>query len=288
MLAIGGGLGAACSWAIATLASSRSSRMIGAVPVIGWVMLVGLVASIGPAALSTPVNLEPVQLVELVLLGLSYTTGLLLTYAALTIGRISIVAPITATEGALAAIISVALGEELSLATAVLLALIAGGIVLAAYERAVDQEQGPRRTDPDTQRRTVLLALAAAGAFSVGLVAAGRLGEAGVPPAWVILGGRIVGVLAITIPLVALGRLRLVRPAVPLVLLSGLLEALGSGLYVVAAHEGVATAAVLSSQFAAVAAIGGYLLFGERLQRVQVVGVVVIVAGVSLLAVSTI
>jgi uncharacterized membrane protein len=83
-----------------------------------------------------------------------------------------------------------------------------------------------------------------------------------------------------------MGRLRLVRAAVPLVILSGILEASGSALYVIAAKDGVAAAAVLSSQFAAVAAIGAFLLFGERLQKIQVVGVVLIAVGVTALAVA--
>ena len=43
-------------------------------------------------------------------------------------------------------------------------------------------------------------------------------------------------------------------------------------------------AAVLSSQFAAIAAVGGFLLFGERLQRHQVLGVVVIAVGITVLS----
>jgi drug/metabolite transporter (DMT)-like permease len=69
-----------------------------------------------------------------------------------------------------------------------------------------------------------------------------------------------------------------------LVVLAGLLEALGSGIYVVAASSDIAVAAVLSSQFAAIAAVGGFLLFGERLQRVQVAGVVVVAVGVTALS----
>jgi drug/metabolite transporter (DMT)-like permease len=286
MVAIAGGLGAALCWAIATLASSRSSRMIGASSVLGWVMIVGLIASVGPAALAAPVALDSTQLFELVLTGISYTTGLLLAYRALTIGRVSIVAPITATEGAAAALISVALGEPLALTTALLLGGIAVGVVLAARERAADAEQDPNATNPANQRRAAILALAAAGAFSIGLVTAGRLGEADVPPAWVIVAGRAVGALAIAAPLVAAGRLRLTRRAAPLVILSGVLEALGSGLYVVAAHDGVAAAAVLSSQFAAIAALGAFFLFGERLQRVQLLGVALIALGVTALAAS--
>jgi multidrug transporter EmrE-like cation transporter len=47
----------------------------------------------------------------------------------------------------------------------------------------------------------------------------------------------------------------------------------------------VATAAVLSSQFAAIAAVSAWFLFGERLARVQVAGIAVIVLGVGALSV---
>lgn len=286
MVAIAGGLGAAVCWAIATLSSSRSSRMIGAVSVLAWVMVVGLAVSVVPAMIAPPVRLGTTELIELLLTGMSYTAGLLLAYRALTIGRVSIVAPITATEGAVAALISVGLGEPLAGTTALLLGVIAIGVVLAPVERAVDDERGARTIDPETQRRAALLAIAAAAAFSVGLVTAGRLGEAGIPPAWVIVAGRIVGTTVIALPLIAARRLRLSRRAAPLVIVSGILEALGNGLYVVAAHDGVAAAAVLSSQFAAFAAIGAFILFGERLQRVQVLGVAMIGIAVTVLATS--
>ena len=284
MVAIVGGLGAAMSWAVATLISSRSSRMIGAISVIAWVMTVGLVASVGPAILSGPVQLGTNELVGLLAVGISYNAGLVLTYAALSIGRVSIVAPIVATEGAVAALASVALGEPLGPPTAVLLAVITIGVVLAAFERAGDVGAGPR-TDPAVTRRTALLAIAAAVTFSVGLVVAGRLGEAGMPPAYIIVSSRVVGFLAIAVPLALTRRLRLVRAAIWMVVVAGVLEALGSGLYVIAARDGVAAAAVLSSQFAAIAAVAAYVVFGERLQRVQVLGVVLVAVGVSVLAV---
>ena len=49
------------------------------------------------------------------------------------------------------------------------------------------------------------------------------------------------------------------------------------------ARHNIAVAAVLSSQFAALAAVAAYFLFRERLSRVQLVGVVTIVAGVAVL-----
>lgn len=282
MVAILGGLGAALSWAIATLASSRSSRMIGPMSVLGWVMAVGLVAAIGPALLASPVELDLPDYVGLVVVGLSHNIGLLLAYAALSIGRVSIVAPIVATEGALAAVISIALGEPLGLPTAVLLAAIAAGVVMAAAERSVDRASSVLA--PTQNARAALFAVAAALTFSVGLVLAGRLGADGMPPAWVMLASRSVGVLLIVIPLVLARRLRLTRAALPLVVLAGVLEVFGGAIYVVAASQGVAVAAVLSSQFAAIAAVAAFFLFRERLQRLQLVGVVTVAVGITLLA----
>jgi len=284
MVAILGGLGAALSWAIATLASSRSSRMIGPISVLGWVMAVGLVVAIVPALLAEPIPLGIPELAGLFALGLAHNLGLLLVYRALSIGRVSIVAPITATEGALAAIISVALGETIGFEVAIVLAAIAAGVVLAAAERTRSDDEDPARGDAEHTRKAALYALAAALAFSVGLVLGGRLGAAGMPPAWVIVASRTVGVAIIVLPLLATRRFRISRPALPLVVTSGILEALGSAVYVIAASHGVAVAAVLSSQFAALAAIGAFVLFGERLQRHQVVGVVVIAVGITILA----
>jgi drug/metabolite transporter (DMT)-like permease len=283
MVAILGGLGAAMSWAIATLASSRSSRMIGAMSVLGWVMAVGLVVAIVPALLSHPVEIGLPQLAGLAALGLCHNIGLLLVYRALSMGRVSIVAPIAATEGALAALLAVGLGEPLAVSTAILLAVIAVGVVLAAYERAADDPTSAR-SDPAVNRKAAALALAAAATFSVGLVLSGKLGGSGVPPAWVIVATRIVGVVIIVTPLVVARRFRLTRPALPLVVLAGIREAVGSGVYVVAATADIAVAAVVSSQFAGLAAIGGFILFGERLQRVQVIGIVTIAGGITLLS----
>jgi drug/metabolite transporter (DMT)-like permease len=283
MVAVLGGLGAALSWAIATLASSRSSRMIGPISVLGWVMAVGWVAAFVPALISKPVDLGLPQIAGLVATGLSHNIGLLLAYRALSIGRVSIVAPITSTEGAGAAILSVLLGDTLAGTTALILAVIALGVVLAAAERAADPASGPR-TDPRHNRQAALFAIAAAATFSIGLVLAGRLGAGGVPPAWVMLVSRTVGLTVIVLPLVVTRRFRLTRPALPLVVIAGILEVFGGGIYVVAASQDVAIAAVVSSQFAALAAIGGYFLFGERLQRLQLAGVVLVAAGVTALA----
>src|SRR5215213_9109041 len=166
MVAILGGLGAALSWAIATLASSRSSRMIGPMSVLGWVMAVGLVVAIVPALIAEPVPLGPSELLGLVAVGLSHNLGLLLAYRALTIGRVSVVAPITATEGALAAAISILLGEALGVEIGIVLAVIVVGVVLAAAERTRGEDADRVKGEMAHTRKAVLYALAAAVTFS--------------------------------------------------------------------------------------------------------------------------
>lgn len=302
MIAIAGGIGAAVAWAVATLASSRSSRMIGASSVLAWVMIVGFAASIVPAIASAPSAppLDAPAVAGLVVIGLSYSAGLLLAYLALSVGRVSIVAPIVSTEGAMTALISVLLGDPITIPTGIILAVIATGVVFAAFERAADPPADPpidapadaltqaalasRTHDPAKNRRAVLLAIAAALVFSVGLVTSARLG-ASLPVAWIVAAPRVVGIVVIALPLVLRGRLRLTRQALPLVIVSGVLEAVGTVGFVLGAQHGVATTAVLASQFAAIAAVVAFFLFGERLARVQVAGIVVIAIGVGALSI---
>jgi drug/metabolite transporter (DMT)-like permease len=278
VLAILGGLGAAVAWATTTLCSARSSRLIGPPAVLSWVMAVGLVVT-APAAIARgiPAQLHVGGTVGwLVLAGVGNVAGLLLTYAGLRIGKVGIVAPIASTEGAIAAVLSVAAGEHLAASVAALLAVVAAGIVLTAVTR-MEPEQVERES-----RRPVLLALAAALAFGSSLYATGRAG-AELPVFWAVLPPRVVGVVAVTLPLAAASRLRLTRRALPLVLIGGLAEVAGFVSFTLGSRHGLAVSAVLASQFAAIAVIVAFLLFRERLLRVQVAGVALIVAGVAAL-----
>jgi drug/metabolite transporter (DMT)-like permease len=54
--------------------------------------------------------------------------------------------------------------------------------------------------------------------------------------------------------------------------------------YALGARHNLPVAAVLSSQFAALAALGALFVFGERLTRLQFGGLAIIAVGVALLA----
>jgi drug/metabolite transporter (DMT)-like permease len=275
LIAILCGLGAAAAWAVTTLTATRAAREIGAPSTLAWVMLTGLVI-IGPVALAEgrPEGLDAGALVWLALAGAGNVGGLLLVYAAVRIGKVGVVAPISSSEGAVAAVIAVVAGEQLGVWTGVALGVIVLGVVLAARPPAQGSESG--HDDP----RAGLLAGAAAGAFGTSLYATGRA-SADLPIAWAVLPPRLLGVAFVTIPLLAVGRLRLTRAALPFVVCSGVAEVIGFVSYAVGARHGIAITAVLASQFAALSALAARVVFGERLGRAGVAGVIVIAAGVA-------
>ena len=315
MTAILGGLAAAVMWATATLASSRSSRMIGSRVVLAWVMIVGTIVGLPLALVSgVPTELPPGTVPLVLLAGVCYSAGLYVTYKALTIGKVSIVAPIVATEGAVGALIAVALGDPLSLLAALLLAVIAGGVVLSSIEPArpdvpagdielaADALDGPARDDARARiadhvallvddaartRRTVLFSVAGALIFGVGLVAAGKAASL-IPPIWVATSSRVVGLAVVALPLVLQRRLVITRKVLPLVVIAGIGEIIGSTAAAWGSTYSIPISAVLGSQFAAIAAVVAFILFGERLSRTQIIGVVLIVAGVTALAASSV
>jgi drug/metabolite transporter (DMT)-like permease len=125
--------------------------------------------------------------------------------------------------------------------------------------------------------------MAAALVFGIGLVASGRSASF-VPVAWVALSARLIGLVAVVLPLLLQRRLRLTRAALPLVVIAGTGEVLGSMLGAWGSRESIPITAVMGSQFAAFAAVAAFLFFGERLGRLQTIGVVVIVAGITALA----
>jgi uncharacterized membrane protein len=276
LIALVGGLGAAVCWACATLTAARATKLIGSPSVLAWVMLVGfMIAAPLTAARGVPSELDARGFGWLAVAGTGNVGGLLLAYGALRIGKVSIVAPISSTEGAIAALIAILAGETVGAGSAVILLVIAGGVALAS----IAPVGGP---DGNPVRATVFAA-AAALCFGASLYATGRLSTS-LPLVWALIAPRVVGVAAVALPLIATRRLRITRAALPLVVASGLAELGGFTAYAVGARHGIAVAAVLASQFEALAVIAAFLLFGERLTRTQVAGVVAIAIGVAALS----
>jgi drug/metabolite transporter (DMT)-like permease len=160
---------------------------------------------------------------------------------------------------------------------------------MAASERTPDPlpeaptlDSGPRLPIPSAAV-TAAIAIGGAILFGINLYVTSRIAR-DLPIAWAILPARVAGVIGVSIPLILTRRLRLARAAVPFVILVGCAEVAGVATFSIGARENAAVASVIASQFAGMAAIAAFLLFGERLGRLQVAGVIVIAIGVGALA----
>ena len=227
-------------------------------------------------ATGIPADLDGGTLSLLAVAGTANLVGLLLVVTALRAGKVGIVAPIVSTEGAIAATLAVIAGEALAPGAGVTLAVIAIGIAFASA--------GSNETAAVATRLPggVLLAVAAAFSFGISLYATGRVSDDLSIP-WALLPARVVGVLFLFLPLLALGRLRATRDALPFVVTAGVAEVIGFAAFTYGARDGIAISAVLASQFGVVAAAAAFLLLGERLTRRQTAGIATIAVGVALL-----
>ena len=277
MIAVLGGLGAACAWALTTMCYSRASLLLPSSSVIALAMLVGLVVTAPAAALTGFPDLDAETLALLGLAGAANLGGLLLVVTALRAGKVGIVAPIVSTEGAIAALLAVAAGESVVPGAGATLALIVVGIALASV--GADPEPAATSRQP---RRALLLAMAAALSFGVSLFATGQVSDDLSVP-WALLPARVIGVAILAVPLLLAGRLVVKRDALPFVVAAGIAEVIGFALFTLGARDGIAISAVLASQFGVVAALAAFAFFGERLTRRQTAGVATIALGVAAL-----
>jgi len=288
VIAILAGLATAVLWASTLLGSARAARLIGPWSTLAWVMLIGLAVAV-PLVLLTgaDVHLADRDILNLAIAGVANSGGLLLGYAALRRGKVAVVGPIISTEGAIGAVLAIIAGDPVTAASGVLLAVIAIGVVFASVERSADREtvaDDDTRPNPDATGRsaaiTAGLAVGSAILFGVNLFVTSRLAAA-LPIAWSILPARLAGVVGVSIPLLLTRRIQIQREAIPFLVLVGLAEVAGIATFAVGARDSAAVTSVIASQFAGIAALVAFVLFGERLSRIQVAGVIVIATGVA-------
>jgi drug/metabolite transporter (DMT)-like permease len=278
VIAVLGGLGAALAWAVTTMCYSRASRTLPSASVIAVAMLVGLAVTAPAAAASVPEELDTETVVLLVVAGAANLGGLLLVVTALRAGKVGIVAPIVSTEGAIAAVLAVVAGESVAPGAGVTLAVIVAGIALASVGNE-ETEAAPSSRRPT---QAALLAISAALAFGVSLYATGRVSDDLSVP-WALLPARVIGALFLARPLLATRRLVVTREALPFVAIAGVCEVVGFAFFTLGARDSIAIIAVLASQFGALAALAGFVVFSERLTRPQTVGIAAIAVGVAAL-----
>jgi drug/metabolite transporter (DMT)-like permease len=272
------GLGSGLCWGAADFLGGLQARRLPVFAVALWSQLVG-----GLALLTGLLLLGPVSTAGAlwgVGAGICGATALLMFYRALAIGTMSVVAPISACGAVIPVLVGLAQGERLAALAALGILAAMAGVVLVSLQSGGQQAAG-------SQRQAILLAIGAAVGFGLFFTLIARASaEPGASALWVNVWGR-----AGSVPLLAALQLATARSSgwpgrgIGLVGLVGVLDMAANVLFALAAQAGeLAIVAVLSSLYPVTTVLLSWSLLGERLGRVQYLGVALALLGIALLA----
>jgi drug/metabolite transporter (DMT)-like permease len=266
-------LGASLTWGLADFFGPLKGRTLGALRVLFYVQLGGLVAIAlviairgkGPADLGALVAIPA---------AISGTLGLYAYYRGMAVGAMSIVAPIAGVSAAVPVVVGIASGDRPELWQWLGIAAALGGVFLASRE-------------PGRGGRV---------AAGVGLALLAAIGFGGYFPAmhaagnadfwWASLIFRMTSA-SVILAAVATRRpsLRVEPIQVPLLALIGIGDMLGNLLFAAASTSGlVSITSVLASLYPIVTVVLARLVLKERVARSQEAGIALTLAGVALIS----
>jgi drug/metabolite transporter (DMT)-like permease len=281
VLAVVVSLIASVAWGLSDFVGGLFSRRWPAMSVLLVIEAGGLITAIAIVAGSGDAFPDIRHALIAVAAGLAGVSALALFYTALSLGTMSIVAPLSATGALVPVVVGVATGDRLTalIVTGLVLALV--GVMLAGRE-ADSGEPG----DAAARRRSIVLALGAAVGFGMFFVLYDTAADASL--GWAILLTRVPAIPVVALIVwrrgMAIPRggdlLRLVGAAQ--------LDCAATSLYAVAITRGaLSIVAVIGSLYPVATVILARVVLGERLQRVQAAGVLVALLGVALVSVGS-
>lgn len=277
MAAIALALGASLTWGVADFFGPLKGRSLGALRVLVYVQLGGLVAIAVVVAIRGKGPAHAAALLAIPA-ALSGTLGLYAYYRGIAVGAISIVAPIAGISAAIPVTVGIVSGDRPSAWQLLGIACSLAGVFLASREPASER------------------ALQSAVAPGVGLALLAALGFGGYfPPMhaagnadfwWASLIFRLTST-AVILAVVAVRRPSLsVQPLqLPALALIGIGDMLGNLLFAAAASRGlVSITSVLASLYPIVTVVLARALLEERVARSQELGIALTLAGVGLIS----
>lgn len=268
------GLCASLCWGSGDFSGGLASRRANASSVVIAAYAVGFVLLFALALIWKEPFPSVVDLTWGGLAGLAGAIGLISFYSALSIGRMGVAAPVSAVLTAALPVLFSAFTEGLP----GLLQL--GGFVLALLAIALISRPEQSKGRP----AGIGLALLAGCGFGCFFILISRVNYTAT--FWPLAMARFTSVLF----LVIFVRIRQqpMRPGmavVPLVLLAGVLDAIGNAFFVLATHTGrLDVAAVLSSLYPAATVLLAAVVLRERVTRVQAIGILLALLAVPLIS----
>ena len=254
--------------------SSRRASAFGVVALsqaVGLVVLLAVLPWLGG-------RVGPADLAWGAAAGLAGSAGLVVFFRALASGVMSVIAPVTAvTAAAVPVLVGLAGGERIGPVAAAGIVLALGAVVLVSAEDGLAGLRSARRAGLGP-------ALAAGAAFGVFFVFLDRTSAgSGVTP---LVAGRLASVcLVVAVAVLAEHSLRVGRPALPLVALSGIGDMTANALFLLATQQDgpLAVTGVLASLYPVSTVVLAQVLLRERLAGAQVAGLGTAVAAVVLI-----
>ncbi len=269
------GLGSALAWGAGDFGGGLASRRAPVFGVVFISQVVGMSLALGLALLLGETWFSIADLGWSIAGGIAGGIGITSLYRALAIGRMAVVAPVTAV---LAAMIPVAVGFTTE--------GIPNQVVLAGIALAVVAVLLVSRVEDETDGRSAGLGLALLAGIGFGLfgVSIGQFGD-----------GHVFGPLAVvraTEAIMLIGVIAVTRspwrPPRDLILAIGavgVLDMAGNGAYILSAQAGsLAVAAVLSSLYPVTTVILATVFLHERVGRTHLLGIALAVIAVTLIA----
>jgi drug/metabolite transporter (DMT)-like permease len=266
---------ASVAWGVADFLGGLKSRVVPTIVVlllaqVSGVIAIGLVVAIAG-------NPPPgTSILWAALAGVFGTVGLASFYRGMAVGSISIVAPIAAVGAIVPVVFGIATGDEVSRLQLLGFVLALSGVALASFER---QENGQARLA--TGVPWAIMAVIGFGGYYVPMHEA-----SGQDFLWAAFVFRsTLGVLAFAAWLVLRPPVRPARGHLGAIAMIGILDTAGNMLFAGAASVGeVSVVSVLATLYPVTTVALAAIVLSERLDRLQLAGVVAALTGVVLIS----
>jgi drug/metabolite transporter (DMT)-like permease len=267
-------LGASLAWGTGDFLGGRAARVIHVLTVVAVSQLVGLVAVLCWALISSDAFPPAADVAPAAAAGIGGAIGLAALYRGMAIGAMGIVAPISALAPLIPLVVAIAEGENPSAAQLFGTALALAGVAVLSRE-------------PGEQRRRAAgtgLALVAAAGFGSYFVFLDSAADASVP--WAVTIARATAAtLAATAALSVSGARRPQVSVLPVLAAVGLADVSANVLFGLASTRGLlAVVSVLASLYPVVTVALARIVLGERLAISQRLGGAGAIAGAALVA----
>ena len=268
------GLAASLCWGSGDFSGGLASRRTNVSSVVIAAYAVGFVLMVTLALIWKEPFPDSWDLLWGALAGVAGVLGLLSFYSALSTGQMGIAAPVSA-------VLTATLPVLFSAFTAGLPTLLQlGGFVLALLAIALIAR--PERTKGPP--KGIGLALLAGCGFGCFFILISRVNPAAT--FWPLAVARFTSV-CVLLMLMRLRRKPILpeRTGVPLIVLAGILDAIGNAFFVLAAHSGrLDIAAILSSLYPAATVLLAALVLRERITRIQAIGILLVLLAIPLIS----